>query len=109
MANPQVRIIAWESSPPIVIDQFVHAKKSNFDQVEWVIFYHPKQDKPLPPCTIRFDKKDPSPFADSEFITTDTAVSGPITANVPPGMARVYHYSVEVGGFKIDPGVVIWG
>lgn len=93
-----VHIIAAPGSP-LVIDTYVSLRKSNLEQIEWVV--HP----PNTPFRVIFDKGDGTPFGSDVFADSESVVSGPIDPNAE---IKIYGYSVEVGGDRIDPGVVIW-
>jgi hypothetical protein len=98
-----INIVASGPQPPapIIIDHWVILRKSINEEAEWVI--HPQPTR----FTVKFDKGDGSPFADDEFTSTDSVVSGPIVVE-PQDPPKAYRYSLEVEGYdRIDPGVII--
>ncbi len=88
-------ITIFSGNPPTVSEDAVSLSKSNNEEVAWQ-------------CAETFivNINGTSPFASNTFTPT-TNHSGVPILTPDPGVQLYFKYSVEVGGYVADPGLII--
>jgi hypothetical protein len=82
---------------------YFEIRKSKNEEVKWVCVQKHDHPKGEPCFTVDFDKKNGSPFYESQF-SSDAPFSGLAKRNVLPG-SKIYEYTVRIPGKPdLDPG-----